>query len=273
MSVEKNVAFGLRQEGLAKAEITRRVARMLERVQLTGLAARKPHQLSGGQRQRVALARSLVKQPKLLLLDEPLGALDKKLRERTQFELVDIQEQTGITFVIVTHDQEEAMTMSSRIAVMSEGRIAQVATPEEIYETPNSRYVAEFIGDVNLLGGRVTQAGDERTRVDCSEAGCDIDAAGGVGRSVGEAVWVGVRPEKLTISLAPPADPSTNCLRGEVWDIGYLGNLDVYHVRLASGQRVTAVQANRTRILDREIRWEDRVYLTWHPRSTMILPR
>jgi putrescine transport system ATP-binding protein len=184
---------------------------------------------------------------------------------------VDIQEQTGITFVIVTHDQEEAMTVSSRIAVMNEGRIAQVATPEEIYETPNSRYVAEFIGDVNLLEGHVTEATAEVTRVASEDAGCEV-RGGGSSLAAGDPVWVAVRPEKLAISKTPPESEAVNCLRGEVWDIGYLGNLDVYHVRLDSGRRVTAVQANRARILDREITWEDRVYLTWRARSTMILP-
>jgi putrescine transport system ATP-binding protein len=271
MTVESNIAFGLKQDRVPKDEIARRVAEMIQLVQLDGFAARKPHQLSGGQRQRVALARSLIKKPKMLLLDEPLGALDKKLRAQTQFELMNIQEELGITFVIVTHDQEEAMTVSSRIAVMDHGRIIQVATPAEIYEYPNSRYVAEFIGDVNTLEGRIVQLGADFIEIKSAQAACSIRAAHGVEAPVGGAVWVAIRPEKLNISLTPPEDASFNCMRGEVWDIGYLGNLSIYHVRLESGQMVTSCLTNQTRLVERAITWEDSVYLTWAPSSCVVL--
>jgi putrescine transport system ATP-binding protein len=271
MSVEQNIAFGLRQERLPKLEIQKQVKDMLELVQLGGFAKRKPHQLSGGQRQRVALARSLVKRPKMLLLDEPLGALDKKLREQTQFELMNIQDELGITFVIVTHDQEEAMTVSSRIAVMDHGRIAQVATPAEIYEYPSSRYVAEFIGDVNLFEGRVERIDPGPMEISCAEAGCRIQVHHGPDTRVGHKVWVAIRPEKLQVSLEPPADTRVNCLSGEVWDIGYLGNLSIYHVHLETGLKVTTAQANSTRLVERPITWQDRVFLTWALETAVVL--
>ncbi|WP_439816990.1 ABC transporter ATP-binding protein [Zavarzinia sp. CC-PAN008] len=271
MTVEKNIAFGLHQDRVPKAEITRRVDEVLNLVQLTKFAKRKPHQLSGGQRQRVALARSLVKKPKMLLLDEPLGALDKKLREQTQFELMNIQEEVGITFVIVTHDQEEAMTVSSRIAVMDHGRIVQVATPSEIYEFPNSRYVSEFIGDVNMFEGRVIETTQTFTVIHSEEAGCEIYVDRGVSALKGAAAWVALRPEKFDVSLTPPPDQTRNCIAGKVWDIGYLGNLSVYHVRLPSGKKVTATQANRTRLKERPITWDDQVYLSWNPDSGVVL--
>ena len=271
MSVEKNIAFGLRQEKLPKAEIAERVDEVLKLVELGPFRGRKPQQLSGGQRQRVALARSLVKKPKLLLLDEPLGALDKKLRESTQFELMNIQEQLGITFIIVTHDQEEAMTVSSRIAVMDHGRIAQVATPAEIYETPNSRHVAEFIGDVNLFEGWLRDIADDHLDIEATQAGTTIRSMRSVDASEGSKVWVAIRPEKLNISKEPPADTSVNCMQGEVWDIGYLGSMFVYHVKLESGHMVTSVQANKARLVKRAITWEDRVYLTWRPQSSVVL--
>ncbi|MFA5122777.1 ABC transporter ATP-binding protein [Zavarzinia sp.] len=271
MNVEENIAFGLRQDGVPKAERNARVEEMLNLVQLTQFAKRKPHQLSGGQRQRVALARSLVKKPKMLLLDEPLGALDKKLREQTQFELMNIQEQVGITFVIVTHDQEEAMTVSSRIAVMNHGRIAQVATPTEIYEYPNSRYVAEFIGDVNVFEGRLADAKPDHVIIHSAEAEADIFVDRGTSAAPGATVWVAVRPEKLDVSLEPPPQPDYNCIRGTVWDIGYLGNLTIYHVRLANGKKVTASVANRMRLRDRPITWNDEVYLSWAPDSAVVL--
>lgn len=271
MSVEDNVAFGLKQEKVAKAEIQKRVADMLELVQMGRFAKRKPHQLSGGQRQRVALARSLVKKPKMLLLDEPLGALDKKLREQTQFELMNIQDEVGVTFVIVTHDQEEAMTVSSRIAVMASGEIMQVATPAEIYEYPNSRYTAEFIGDVNILEGYIEENSASHTQIACPQAGCTVLAGHGVEAANGSTVWVALRPEKLHISIEPPADPNVNCLYGEVWDIGYLGNRSIYHVRLNNGQQITVTQANQTRLVDRGIAWEDKVYLSWQPNAAVVL--
>jgi putrescine transport system ATP-binding protein len=271
MSVEKNIAFGLKQDGVPKPEIERRVAEVIEMVQLGRFAKRKPHQLSGGQRQRVALARSLVKKPKMLLLDEPLGALDKNLRTQTQFELMNIQEETGITFVIVTHDQEEAMTVSSRIAVMDQGRIVQVSTPGELYESPNSRYVAEFIGEVNMLEGRVERREGDHLVVQSPEAGCTIETGPSGDEPPGRQVWIAVRPEKLMISKEPPPDGTRNCMTGQVWDIGYLGNLSIYHVKLDSGKMVTATQTNLARLVERPITWEERVYLTWWPSAAVIL--
>jgi putrescine transport system ATP-binding protein len=271
MNVEKNIAFGLKQDGLPKPEIERRVAEVIEMVQLGPFARRKPHQLSGGQKQRVALARSLVKKPKMLLLDEPLGALDKNLRSQTQFELMNIQEETGITFVIVTHDQEEAMTVSSRIAVMDHGRIVQVSTPAELYEFPNSRYVADFIGEVNMLESRVLQREGDHLVVQSQEAGCAIQTGPSGDEPAGSQLWIALRPEKLLISKAAPADASRNCMVGEVWDIGYLGNLSIYHVKLESGKIVVATQANMARLIERPITWEDRVYLTWAPDAAVIL--
>jgi putrescine transport system ATP-binding protein len=271
MTVEQNIGFGLRQEHAPKPEIQRRVAEMLDLVQLGGFGKRKPHQLSGGQRQRVALARALVKRPKMLLLDEPLGALDKKLREQTQFELMNIQEELGITFVIVTHDQEEAMTVSSRIAVMDHGRIVQVATPTEIYEYPNTRYVAGFIGDVNMFPGQVASIATNAMEIASKEAGCRIQVVHGPDTRVGNKVWVAIRPEKLQVSLEAPEDPTINCLSGVVWDIGYLGNLSIYHVRLQSGLKVTSSQTNRTRLVERPISWDDPVYLTWAPETAVVL--
>jgi putrescine transport system ATP-binding protein len=271
MTVENNIAFGLKQDKLPKPEIARRVAEIMEMVQLSAFAKRKPHQLSGGQRQRVALARSIVKRPKMLLLDEPLGALDKKLRAQTQFELMNIQEELGITFVIVTHDQEEAMTVASRIAVMDHGHIVQIAPPATLYEYPASRYVAEFIGDVNILEGKILAVGPDQVEIASQEAGGNIHADHGIDAPAGATIWVALRPEKLDISLIPPADPSRNCMAGKVWDIGYLGNLSIYHVKLDSGRLVTSAQTNRTRIIERSITWEDRVYLTWSSTSNVVL--
>ena len=271
MTVEENIAFGLRQDKVPKDERNARVEEMLGLVQLSKFAKRKPHQLSGGQRQRVALARSLVKKPKMLLLDEPLGALDKKLREQTQFELMNIQEKVGITFVIVTHDQEEAMTVSSRIAVMNHGRIAQVATPTEIYEFPNSRYVAEFIGDVNVFQGRLSEVAADHVRIAPVDAAGEIYVDRGTSATTGATVWAAIRPEKIDVALTPPADATVNCITGTVWDIGYLGNLTIYHVRLADGKKVTAAVANRTRLREQPITWDDTVYLTWAPDSAVVL--
>jgi len=272
MSVAKNIGFGLRQDRVASPEIARRVEEMLNLVQLRGLADRKPHQLSGGQKQRVALARALIKKPKLLLLDEPLGALDKRLRERTQFELVNIQEQLGITFVIVTHDQEEAMTMSTRMAVMNAGRIDQVATPGEVYEFPNSRAVAEFIGDVNLLEGRVESSTAGGAVIHSADAGTlFVDRA--VEAPVGATVWLALRPEKFSVTKTPPADAARNTLAGEVFDVAYLGNLSVYHVRLGNGREVSVASANRERLVERPIGWGDKVWLTWAPGAGVVLTK
>ena len=226
MTVEQNVAFGLKQDGVAKAEIRDRVEEMLGMVQLSAFGKRRPHQLSGGQRQRVALARSLVKRPKLLLLDEPLGALDKKLRERTQFELVNIQEKLGVTFIVVTHDQEEAMTMSSRIAVMNHGVIAQVGTPTEIYEYPHNRFVAEFIGSINMFDGRVVETDGDQVIVASEEAGCELLIAHATPAPAGSPVSVAIRPEKIALSKDPVADgDGRNRTTGIVREIAYLGDV------------------------------------------------
>jgi putrescine transport system ATP-binding protein len=271
MTVEENIAFGLRQERTPRSEITRRVDEMLDLVKLSELARRKPHQLSGGQKQRVALARSLIKRPKVLLLDEPLGALDRRLREMTQFELVNIQEKLGMTFVIVTHDQDEAMTVSTRIAIMDRGRTVQIGTPGEIYEYPNSLYVAEFIGEVNIFEGRVIDVGKDHVSVRSPESGCDIFADRGIDAVPGQEVYAAIRPEKITISKVEPDDTRVNCVIGEVFDIGYLGSLSVYHVRLANGEKVKVTAANRSRLVERPITWEDRVWLSWPPAASVIL--
>jgi len=271
MNVEQNIAFGLKQDRMPKPEIKQRVEEMIALVQLGQFAKRRPHQLSGGQRQRVALARSLAKKPKMLLLDEPLGALDKKLREQTQFELMNLQEELGITFIIVTHDQEEAMTVSSRIAVMDHGRIVQVATPTEIYEFPNSRYVAEFIGDVNMFEGKLDPGSADGILVQSPEAGCAIRPSHGVDVAPGAPVWIAIRPEKLSISKQPPPDQGANCMKGEIWDIGYMGKESIYHVRLDSGRTVIATQINQVRHAEPGLTWEDQVYLTWPPESCVVL--
>ncbi len=272
MTVEGNVAFGLKQDGLPKAEIADRVREMLDLVQLGQFSKRKPHQLSGGQRQRVALARALVKRPKLLLLDEPLGALDKKLREQTQFELVNIQEKVGITFVVVTHDQEEAMTMSSRIAVMNKGYIAQVGTPTEIYEYPNTRFVAEFIGSVNMFAGRVVESEPDHSLIRSEEAGCDLYVAHPGHLAPGSPCWVAVRPEKIVISKDPAADAvGRNQTQGTVREIAYLGDVSIYDVDLDSGKRVRVTAPNLTRRTEMPITWEDRVYLSWRPFAGSVL--
>jgi putrescine transport system ATP-binding protein len=270
MTVEANIAFGLKQDSLPKAEIAERVGEMLKLVKMESFARRKPDQLSGGQRQRVALARALAKRPKVLLLDEPLAALDKKLREETQFELVSLQESLGLTFVIVTHDQEEAMTVADRISVMREGRIVQVASPAEIYEAPKSRYVADFIGSVNLFEAVVDTHAPGRAALDAA-AGLHIDAKTTAPLSPGQTAWFAVRPEKLRIAHEPPADPTSNAVAGEVWDIAYFGDMSLYNVRLASGQLVRASRLNAARNVERPIAWEDRVWLSWSDDAGVVL--
>ena len=272
LTVEGNVAFGLKQEGLPKTEITARVEEMLALVRLEGLGKRKPHQLSGGQRQRVALARSLVKRPRVLLLDEPLAALDKKLRGETQFELMQLQERLGLTFVIVTHDQQEAMTVADRIGVMDHGRLIQVATPPEIYERPNSHWVADFIGEVNLIEGRVVDVGASETVIASAAAG-RLRALSPTDAKAGDVVWVALRPEKVRIAHAPPPTDGENCVAGQVGNIGYLGDLSVYKVRLDNGIVMKAAVANVTRLVERPIGRDDRVWLTWAPEAAMVLTR
>src|SRR5215469_15300627 len=272
LTVEGNVAFGLKQERLPKAEIATRVEEMLALVRLQGLGKRKPHQLSGGQRQRVALARSLVKRPRVLLLDEPLAALDKKLRGETQFELMQLQERLGLTFVIVTHDQQEAMTVADRIGVMNHGRLIQVGIPPEIYERPNSRWVADFIGEVNLIEGRVVDAGASETVIASAAAG-RLRATFSTAVKGGDAVAVALRPEKVRIGHAPPPTEGENCVAGQVANIGYLGELSIYKVRLDNGIVMKAAVANVTRLVERPIGWDDRVWLSWAPEAAMLLTR
>jgi len=270
MNVEKNIAFGLKQDKLPKEEISQRVEEMLELVELSAFATRKPSQLSGGQRQRVALARSLAKRPKLLLLDEPLGALDKRLREQTQFELMDIQEKLGVTFIIVTHDQEEAMTVSSRIGLMNSGQLSQVATPTEIYEAPVNKEVAGFIGDVNFLEGVYDDTDDTGTRLSCKDTDTIVYATQKTDAIVGQNLWFAIRPEKMEISKSKP-DSNNNLLKGTIEDISYVGSISTYHVRLASGKILIACRANRERSAEHQLTWEDEVYLHWLPHSAVVL--
>jgi putrescine transport system ATP-binding protein len=245
------------------------VDEMLEIVRLADLGKRKPHQLSGGQRQRVALARSLVKRPKLLLLDEPLGALDRKLREHTQFELIGIQERLGVTFVVVTHDQEEAMTLASRVGVMNRGRIVQTDTPRQIYEFPATRFVADFIGSVNLFEGQLTEDEPEYVRVTCPELPAPVYADHGVSAPPMAHCWVAVRPEKIELARTRPSQ-ADNWAHGVVRDIAYLGDLSVYVIRLDSGRELRVTQANRTRKPEEFITWDDEVYLHWDATSPVV---
>jgi len=270
LSVWENIAFGLKREGMPRNEISARVEEMLRLTRLEKFARRKPHQISGGQRQRVALARSLAKAPKLLLLDEPLGALDKKLREETQFELMDIQEKTGTTFVIVTHDQEEAMTVASRVAVMDNGKVMQVATPADIYEAPNSVYVADFIGDVNLIKGTVTATGEATYALHWREGAAPLVVKSPNTISDGQTAHLAIRPEKVTISADKP-DGADNVVQGKVLDIAYLGNLSTYHVELPTGDVIKAQTANTRRISRRAYTWEDTVWLSWTATGGVLL--
>ncbi len=268
LTVWDNIAFGLKRDGLPKDKVAERVETMLKLVQLGKYARRKPHQLSGGQQQRVALARSLAKRPQLMLLDEPLGALDKKLREQTQIELVNIIEEVGVTCVMVTHDQEEAMTMASRIAVMSEGHILQVGPPNEIYETPATRFVADFIGNVNLMEGVVSADEPDHVVIDCDD--CRHYVGHGISGTKGMAVGVAVRPEKITLTREAPAD-EFNRVRGEVKDIAYFGSFTVYHLALASGAVLKVSQSNVQRHRDHELAWGDTVWAHWSPTAHVVL--
>ena len=277
LSVWDNVAFGLRRDHLPKAEIEERVARMLDLVQLKAYAKRHPHQLSGGQQQRVALARSLAKRPRLLLLDEPLGALDKKLRERTQLELVGIIEQVGVTCVMVTHDQEEAMTVATRIGVMSEGRILQVGRPADIYETPNCRFVADFIGSVNTFRGTIEI--DEPDHVVIASAQCRHYVSHGITGNLGMAVDVAVRPEKMTIQVTPPRDEERespeqvgfNVVQGVIENLAYLGSLTTYHVKLEDASIVKVTHTNSARHDQTTLTWGSRVYVWWCGSDVVVL--
>jgi len=279
LTVWDNIAFGLKRDGMAKDAIEERVTQMLDLVQLRNYAKRKPHQLSGGQQQRVALARSLAKRPQLLLLDEPLGALDAKLRQRTQLELVDIIERVGVTCVMVTHDQEEAMTMATRIGVMSEGKILQIGKPAEIYETPNCRFVADFIGTVNMFEGSVEI--DEADHVVIGSADCKHYVTHGITGTHGMQVQVAVRPEKISIQTQPvddaerefPAEIGYNQVQGVIAEIAYLGNLTTYHVRLASGLLVKVTHTNAARRGSTAMTWGDTVYIWWWGSDVVVLTR
>jgi putrescine transport system ATP-binding protein len=271
MTVEENVAYGLHKERLPRDEIKSRVADMLELVQLQQFATRKPNQLSGGQRQRVALARALVKRPKVLLLDEPLAALDKKLREHTQFELMGIQDRLSITFVVVTHDQEEAMILSNRIAVMNRGRLDQVGTPKEVYEYPNSRFVADFIGTINMFEGTVEDVSDGVLAVRCDSAGATMRALSNDAHGVGEKVCLAIRPEKIFISQEEPESEWNTSLRGVVDDLGYFGNLSLYRIRLENGKIVQVSAQNRRRSAERFLEWDDQVFISWRAQSVVVL--
>lgn len=277
MTVENNIAFGLKQDKLPREQIKKRVAEVLALVQMESLGKRKPHQLSGGQRQRVALARCLAKRPKVLLLDEPLSALDKKLRDKMQFELVDIQEKLGMTFVTVTHDQAEAMTMSTRLAIMNDGALEQVGTPNQVYEFPNNRFAANFIGSTNMFEGILAENEKDHALIKIMDKGCEncvffVDH--GVESQIDEDIWVAVRPEKVEISKTPPdnynPERPVNCLKGIVSQIAYLGGLSTYHVTLAGGHVIKATDFNIERKADNPT-WDDTVYLTWEPNNIMVL--
>ncbi len=270
MTVAKNIAFGLKQDRIPRAEIKKRVEELLELVHMKSFFNRYPHQLSGGQRQRVALARSLAKRPKLLLLDEPMAALDKKLREQMQLEVVNIIERVGVTCVMVTHDQEEAMTMATRIGVMHDGKILQTGTPHKVYEYPNCRRTAEFIGTVNIFSGTVIENSADHVTINAPELDREIYVDHGISGAAGTAVWVAVRPEKMFINTAPPSG-DYNHARGKVEEIAYVGGLSVYHVKTQSGMTIRATLANVERSAEDRITWDDEVYLSWQPGAAVVL--
>tara|TARA_B110000902_G_scaffold98380_1_gene116356 strand:- start:1105 stop:2247 length:1143 start_codon:yes stop_codon:yes gene_type:complete len=272
MTVEQNVAYGLKRDKIPKDEITRRVDEILSMVELSDFIKRKPHQLSGGQRQRVALARALVKRPKVLLLDEPLGALDKRLREQTQFELINIQDQLGVTFVVVTHDQEEAMTLSTRMAMMDAGKFQQIGTPTEVYEYPESRLVANFIGSANMFEGRVSQSGPDHVVVASKELGVEFNTEHTNSIIEGTKVWIAVRPEKITLSKTP-LDVTTNQLKGVVVDIGYHGKTSTYRIRISNDQIIeVSVPSQKRPKGDRQsIDWDEEIYMNWDQSNAVVL--
>ena len=270
MTVAKNIAFGLKQDRVPRPEIKTRVEELLELVHMKELFNRYPHQLSGGQRQRVALARSLAKRPKLLLLDEPMAALDKKLREQMQLEVVNIIESVGVTCVMVTHDQEEAMTMASQIGVMHEGKILQTGTPHKVYEYPNCRRTAEFIGTVNIFKGVVADKSADQVVIHTPELDQAIFVNHGISPSEGTKVWVAVRPEKITLTTEPPSG-DYNHARGIVEDIAYVGGLSIYHVKVGSNMIIRATLANVDRRVEERLTWEDEVYLSWEPGAAVVL--
>jgi putrescine transport system ATP-binding protein len=276
MTVAQNVAYGLKRDRMPKEQIEARVSELLQLVKLQDYRRRKPHQLSGGQRQRVALARALARQPKLLLLDEPLGALDKKLREETQFELVKIQETLGITFIVVTHDQEEAMSLATRIGVMNLGEIAMVGEPTEIYEFPNSRFVANFIGSANMVEGVVTEDEPDHVRIRSAELGTDIYVDHGVDCAPDQILWWSIRPEKIVLTREKPAPQpgipaDANVIKGFVEDIAYLGDMTVYQVRLDNGKYLRVTKANSLRGDPDAISWDETVWASWAGSSGSVL--
>ncbi len=270
MTVYQNIAFGLKQDKLSKNVIDERVKEMLNLVQLDGYEDRKPDQLSGGQKQRVALARTLAKRPKLILLDEPLTALDKRLREETQFELVNIQEKVGITFILVTHDQEEAMTMSTRMAIMEEGKIRQIGVPHDVYEFPNSRYVAKFIGSINLFDGIVIEQETDHVLIETHEMECRCQATHTGVLPLGSNITLAIRPEKIMISTTKP-EYQYNWAKGVIQEIAYLGDVSIYYIELASGKMVMATLPNLLRLAERNFQWEDTVYLFWRSENSSVL--
>jgi putrescine transport system ATP-binding protein len=271
MTVESNVGYGLRRMPLDAKIKQQRVAEALDMVQLGALGERRPHQLSGGQRQRVALARALIRRPKVLLLDEPLSALDKKLREQTQFELMDLQYKLGITFIVVTHDQDEAMALASRIAVMDRGQVVQVGTPAEIYEFPRSRFVADFVGTTNFFESTVISCEPGLVRVQCAETGCELLVDDSGSFSVGQRVWVALRPEKARLGKEPVSAARVNQLRGIVWELGYLGNRSTYQIKTTSGKVVTVFAQNERRTSQAAIDWSDEVFVSWGADAAVLL--
>jgi putrescine transport system ATP-binding protein len=271
MTVESNVGYGLRRMPLDAKVKQQRVAEALEMVQLGALGERRPHQLSGGQRQRVALARALIRRPKVLLLDEPLSALDKKLREQTQFELMDLQYKLGITFIVVTHDQDEAMALASRIAVMDKGQVVQVGTPAEIYEFPRSRFVADFVGTTNFFESTVISCEPGLVRVQCAETGCELLVDDSGSFTAGQRVWVALRPEKARLGKEPVSAARVNQLRGIVWELGYLGNRSTYQIKTTSGKVVTVFAQNERRTSQAAIDWSDEVFVSWSADAAVLL--
>ena len=272
MNVTANIAYGLKREGRAKSEITERVAEVLDLVQMHSHARHMPAQLSGGQQQRVALARSLVKQPKLLLLDEPMSALDKQIRQKTQFELGSILYKVGVTCVMVTHDQEEAMTMADRLAVMSEGRIVQIGSPEQVYETPSTQFAAEFIGSTNVFAGVLS---DRRGQVVCADFEAPLDL-GEMEQSakIGQALRVSVRPERIRMQLAAPdiKAPPVNAALGTVAQIGYMGSYTLFYVTLVSGRTLVVNVPREVMMgLERAPDYDDTVLVQWSSRSMVRL--
>jgi putrescine transport system ATP-binding protein len=273
MSVIDNVSYGLRKEGVAKAQARQQAGEMLELVQMQDFATRKPNQLSGGQLQRVALARALIKRPKVLLLDEPLAALDKKLREQTQFELMNLQDLLGITFVVVTHDQEEAMTLATRIAVMNAGEFVQIGTPSEIYEFPNSRFVADFFGTINLFHGTVDSSDANAIHVACDETGTVIHAKPPTDQAIPDDFFVAVRPEKIHLSREAPLEQNLTVMLGVVEDLAYYGNYSVYRIKTDTGKLVQVSRQNTQRSAELVLEWEEQVYMSWPPDCSVVLSK